>query len=105
MTGWRETFAVWVPLAVIGGTFAAVQFLWSNFVGFELVDIVAAVSSAAAGVTAIHLWKPRETWRFEREAAAATERPCSRRMAAGSTARSEALAPDESRGPGCLTAC
>ncbi len=67
MTGWRETFAVWLPLAVIGGTFGAVQFLWSNFVGFELVDIVAAVSSAAAGVIVMHVWKPREIWRFERE--------------------------------------
>ena len=67
MTSWRETLAVWVPLAIIGGTFAAVQFLWSNFVGFELVDIVASVSSMAAGVIAIHLWKPRETWRFERD--------------------------------------
>ena len=67
MTSWRETFAIWLPLAVIGGTFGAVQFLWSNFVGFELVDIVAAVASAAAGVTAIHLWKPRETWQFEHE--------------------------------------
>ena len=45
MTSWREMFGVWVPLAAIGGTFAAVQFLWSNFVGFELVDIVAAVAS------------------------------------------------------------
>ncbi|HWT84101.1 MAG TPA: L-lactate permease, partial [Candidatus Methylomirabilis sp.] len=30
MTGWRNTLGVWLPLAVIGGTFAAVQFLWSN---------------------------------------------------------------------------
>jgi lactate permease len=82
MTGWRETFAVWLPLAVIGGTFAAVQFLWSNFVGFELVDIVAAVSSAAAGVTMIHLWKPRETWRFERE-----ELKPGARLSAGQIAR------------------
>jgi len=67
MTSWRETLAVWMPLAIIGGTFAAVQFLWSNFVGFELVDIVASVASMAAGVIAIHLFKPRETWRFERD--------------------------------------
>ena len=26
MTGWRNTLEVWLPLAVIGGTFAAVQF-------------------------------------------------------------------------------
>ncbi len=69
MTSWRETLAVWGPLAIIGGTFASVQFLWSNFVGFELVDIVASVSSMAAGVVSIHLIKPRETWRFERETA------------------------------------
>ncbi len=69
MSSWRATFAIWLPLAAIGGTFGAVQFLWSNFVGFELVDIVAAVASAAAGVTAIHLWKPRDTWQFDREAA------------------------------------
>jgi lactate permease len=68
MTSWRETFVVWVPLAAIGGTFAAVQFLWSNFVGFELVDIVAAIASTASGVIAIRLWKPREIWRFERDA-------------------------------------
>ena len=35
MTGWRNTLAVWVPLLVIGGTFAAVQFVWSNFVGLR----------------------------------------------------------------------
>ncbi len=67
MTGWRETLEVWRPLCVIGGTFAAVQFLWSNFVGFELVDIVASVSSMAAGVVVLHLWKPNRTWRFEHD--------------------------------------
>ena len=67
MTGWRETAAVWFPLSVIGGTFASVQFLWSNYVGFELVDIVASVASMVAGVIVIRLWRPRQTWRFERD--------------------------------------
>jgi lactate permease len=67
MTTWRKTLDVGFPLAVIGGTFACVQFLWSNYVGFELVDIVSAVASLAAGVTVIRLWHPRETWRFEGE--------------------------------------
>jgi lactate permease len=70
MTGWRETAAVWFPLLVIGGTFASVQFLWSNYVGFELVDIVASVASMASGVLVIRLWRPRRTWRFERDVAA-----------------------------------
>jgi L-lactate permease len=68
MTGWRNTLEVWLPLAVIGGTFAAVQFLWSKLVGFELVDIVAAVCSMTAGVIVIRLWKPGRIWRFGHEA-------------------------------------
>ena len=60
MTGWRDTLAVWIPLLVIGGTFASVQFFWSNFVGFELVDIVASVSSMAAGVLVSALLETQE---------------------------------------------
>jgi lactate permease len=65
LTSLRKTWEVRFHLLVIGGTFAAVQFLWSNFVGFELVDIVSSVSSLCAGVIVIRLWKPREVWRFE----------------------------------------
>jgi lactate permease len=68
MASWRETVAVWFPLAVIGGTFAAVQFVWSNYVGFELVDIVASVASMTAGVIVIRFWRPRQAWRFEHDA-------------------------------------
>src|SRR5204862_23869 len=65
LTSWRRTWEVRLPLLVIGGTFASVQFLWSNYVGFELVDIAAAVASLFAGVLVIRLWRHRETWRFE----------------------------------------
>jgi len=65
MSTWRETLDIWFPLTVIGGTFASVQFLWSNYVGFELVDIVSAVSSMIAGVIVIRLWHPRQAWRFK----------------------------------------
>ena len=64
MSGWRATVAVWPALLVVGGTFAGVQFLWSNFVGFELVDIVSAVASLAAGVALLSVWKPADEWRF-----------------------------------------
>jgi lactate permease len=67
MTSWPKTLELWFPLGVIGGTFASVQFLWSNYVGFELVDIVSAVSSMAAGVIVIRLWRKQATWRFETE--------------------------------------
>lgn len=64
MVGWRETFAVWPALLTVGGTFAGVQFLWSNFVGVDLVDIASAVSSLLAGVVLLQVWKPRQEWRF-----------------------------------------
>jgi len=64
MTSWRETWAVSFPLLVIGGTFASVQFLWSNYIGFELVDIVSSAAGMLAGVIVIRLWRPKSTWRF-----------------------------------------
>jgi len=68
MVGWRATLPVWPALLVIGGSFAVAQFLWSSFVGYELVDIVSAVASLAAGVVLLRVWKPREEWRFAHDA-------------------------------------
>jgi len=69
MVGWRQTFAVWPALLVVGGTFAAAQFAWSNFVGLDLVDLVAAVASMLAGVVLLRFWKPRQEWRFPHDEA------------------------------------
>jgi len=65
MTSWRETWAVWFPLTVISGTFASVQFLWSNYVGFELVDIVSSAAGMLAGVIVIRLRRSKSPWRFQ----------------------------------------
>ena len=53
---------------VIGGSFAVVQFLWSNYVGYELVDIIAAVASLTSGVVLLQIWRPKEEWRFPHDA-------------------------------------
>ena len=69
MTSWRETLADLAPAwPIIGGTFAAVQFLWSNFVGFELVDIV-AVGRQHGGRSDRRSTSgsPENTWRFARD--------------------------------------
>ncbi|MBV8607860.1 MAG: L-lactate permease [Singulisphaera sp.] len=68
MAGWRATWPVSPALLVVGGSFAVVQFLWSNFVGHELVDIMSAVASLASGVVLLQFWKPREEWRFPHDA-------------------------------------
>ena len=75
MTGWRETFAVWPALLAVGGTFAGVQFVWSNFIGFELVDIASSVSSLLAGMLILRVWKPKTEWHFAHENDAAPAAP------------------------------
>jgi lactate permease len=67
MTGWRHTFAVWPALVAVGGTFSIIQFAWSNYVGFELVDIISAVGSLFAGVVLLRFWKPKDQWRFDHD--------------------------------------
>lgn len=67
MVPWRETLEVWPALLVVGGTFAGVQFAWSNFVGVDLVDIASAVASLVAGVALLKVWKPRSEWLFPEE--------------------------------------
>ncbi len=58
MSGWKGLRGVWPAVAVAGGSFAIVQAAWSNFVGPELVDIVAAIASLGAMTLLIRLWQP-----------------------------------------------
>ena len=67
MSGWRAAVGVWPVLLVVGGSFAAVQWGWSNFVGFELVDIVSSVASLLAGIAILRFWAPRDEWRFDHD--------------------------------------
>src|SRR6201988_1500095 len=48
MVGWAETFEVLPAILVVGGSFALTQFLWSNYVDSNLVDIMAGVVSIVA---------------------------------------------------------
>lgn len=67
MSGWKGLRGVWPAVLVCGGTFAAVQFAWSNFVGVELVDIVGGLSSIAALALFSRVWQPRDVWDFAPE--------------------------------------
>ncbi len=64
MSGWRGLRGVWPAVLVCGGTFAAVQYAWSNFVGVELVDIAGGLASIAALAIFARVWQPREVWEF-----------------------------------------
>ena len=62
MSGWRGLRSVWPAVLVCGGTFAIVQFAWSNFVGVELVDIAGGLASIAALAAFCRVWQPRDAW-------------------------------------------
>ena len=64
MSGWHGLRGVWPAVLVCGGTFALVQYAWSNFVGPELVDIVGGLASIAALALFSRVWKPRDVWDF-----------------------------------------
>jgi lactate permease len=65
MVGWRPALEVAPALLVAGGSFAAMQFFWSNWMESGLVDIVAAVFSLLVMVAFLRLWKPRTVMTVE----------------------------------------
>ena len=72
MSGWRGLRGVWPAVLVCGGTFAVVQFAWSNFVGVELVDIAGGLVSIGALALFCRVWRPAQVWEFP---GAAAQRP------------------------------
>ena len=64
MSGWRGLRGVWPVVLVSGGSFAIVQFLWSNYVGPELVDIVGGLTSLGCTAVFCTRWRPAEPWEF-----------------------------------------
>jgi lactate permease len=71
MSGWKGLRGVWPAVLVSGGSFAIVQFAWSNYVGPELVDIMGGLVSIACLALFCAWWKPAESWQFPGESKAA----------------------------------
>ena len=67
MVGWKKTKEVLPAIFVSGGTFAAVQFLSSNFIGPELPDILSALASIIVLAIFLRFWKPKNVYYFENE--------------------------------------
>ena len=75
MSGWRGLRSVWPAVLVCGGTFAVVQFAWSNLVGPELVDIAGGLTSIAALAAFCRVWRPRDAWEDAQVAAPVISEP------------------------------
>ena len=67
MVSWAETFEVLPAILVVGISFAGTQFLWSNYMDSNLVDIAAGVVSMVATLLFLRVWQPKKIWRFEDE--------------------------------------
>jgi len=73
--GWAETFEVLPAIVLVGASFSITQFLWSNYVDSNLVDIMAGVVSIVSTIIFLRFWKPKKVWRFEYDGKAASLAP------------------------------
>ncbi len=73
MGGFKGLKAVLPAAAVCGVAFASVQFLMSNFVGPELVDIVASIVAILALIALLKVWQPAEGFHMAGEHTAEIE--------------------------------
>ena len=87
MVSWSETFEVLPAILVVGVSFGAMQFFWSNYMDSNLVDIVSAVTSLLAALVFLRFWKPKRVWRFEEDRAATGSAKTSTGQAVGPVIR------------------
>ncbi|MBC2667447.1 L-lactate permease [Novosphingobium flavum] len=55
--GLRAVKGVWPVLLVAGGSFASVQFVSSNYLGYALTDVLSSLASLIATLVFVKLWK------------------------------------------------
>ena len=61
--GRKAMWDIWPAILVTGLSFAIPQFLVSNYIGPELVDIIAAIVSMVSLILFLRVWQPRQIWR------------------------------------------
>jgi len=60
--GRKAMMEIWPAILVTGLSFAIPQYLVSNFIGPELVDIIAAIVSMVSLVLFLRVWQPKKLW-------------------------------------------
>lgn len=68
MCGFRRSLEVLPAILVSGVCFAGSQFLFSNFHGPTLPDIMSAIVALTGMILLLRVWKPSRIWRFAGEA-------------------------------------
>lgn len=60
--GRKAMWEIWPAILVTGLSFAIPQYLVSNFIGPELVDVIAAMCAMVGLVSFLRVWQPRRIW-------------------------------------------
>jgi lactate permease len=60
--GRKAMWDIWPAILVTGLSFAIPQYLVSNFIGPELVDIIAAIVSMVCLIGFLRVWQPKQIW-------------------------------------------
>jgi lactate permease len=81
MSGWKGLRGVWPAVVACGGSFAAVQFLVSNYLGPTLTDVAGGLTSLAALALMLRFWQPSSVWRFAGEISGEATAADSKKMA------------------------
>lgn len=61
--GRKAMWEIWPAILVTGSSFAVSQFLVSNYIGPELVDVIAAMVSMISLVSFLRVWQPKTIYR------------------------------------------
>jgi lactate permease len=56
--GIRSIGKLWPALVVSGGSFALAQFVTSNYLGYQLTDVLASLTSLIVTIVFLKVWKP-----------------------------------------------
>ncbi|WP_126286624.1 L-lactate permease [Burkholderia stagnalis] len=57
--GMRSIARLWPALLVSGGSFAIAQFVTSNFLGYQLTDVLSSLTSLIVTIGFLRIWKPQ----------------------------------------------
>jgi lactate permease len=57
--GWKSVRELWPVLLVAGGSFGLGQFIASNFIGYELTDVISSLLSLVVTLGFLRVWKPK----------------------------------------------
>jgi lactate permease len=65
MVSWKDTLEVLPAILVVGVSFSVTQYIWSNYIDSNLVDIMGGTVAIVVTLIFLRFWKPKKIWRFD----------------------------------------